>query len=320
MRNAKYVCGYVHARMRRERRFVTLIVKGDTISMNTRRLRSLLPALAIASLALGACNPQPQALPAQPAQPAIVEITLKGHDFSYDAPDQIAAGPVTLKFDNAGKEVHHAQLVRLNDGVTMEQFEATLKKSETDSFALAAFAGGPGAVMPNQSSTVTLDLTQGQYALVCYFTSDDGTPHYAKGMLKPLTVAAAGQTRPPEPKADLTIAMKDFHFDMPSEIKAGRQVWKIVNDGPQPHELQVLKLAPDKTMDDLTAFFETQGPPSGPPPFDTMGGMQGLNTGMSGWLNLDLTPGTYVAICYIPDPPTGKPHFALGMAMPFTVK
>lgn len=29
--------------------------------------------------------------------------------------------------------------------------------------------------------------------------------------------------------------------------------------------------------------------------------------------------GNYVAICFIPDPATGRPHFLLGMAQQFTV-
>ncbi len=282
--------------------------------MKTHPFRNLLPALALAGLALSACGTQAQPVS---APPAIVAVTLKGHDFSYDAPDQIAAGLVTFKFDNAGQEPHHAQVVRLNDGVSMAQLQDALKKGETEAFPLIAFAGGPGAVFPSQSSNVTLDLPAGQYALICFFTSADGTPHYARGMLKPLTVTASNAPKAVEPKAALSISMKDFHFEMPAEVKAGAQVWKVVNDGPQPHELQVLKLAAGKTVDDMAAFFEKG---DGPPPFETFGGMQGLNQGMSGWLNLDLPAGNYVAICYIPDPKTGQPHFALGMLMPFAVR
>ena len=287
--------------------------------MNTHPFRNLLTALALAAVALSGCGTQsqPTNAPALASPTAAVEVTLKGHDFSYEAPEQIAAGPVTLHFQNAGHEPHHAQLARLNDGVTLEQFQAALAKGEMEAFPLVTFVGGPGAVFPNQSSSVTLDLPPGQYVLICFFRSDDGTPHFAKGMLKPLTVTAAGQTKPPEPEADVTIRMKDFHFDMPTELKAGQQVWKIVNDGPQPHELQVIKLAPGKTIDDVAAFFQK---PEGPPPFDTLGGMQGLNPGLSGWLNLDLQAGDYAALCYIPDPTTGQPHFALGMVMPFAVK
>jgi hypothetical protein len=44
-----------------------------------------------------------------------------------------------------------------------------------------------------------------------------------------------------------------------------------------------------------------------------------MSVGVTNWLLLDLEAGDYFAICYVPDPTTGAPHFALGMMMPFTV-
>ena len=42
--------------------------------------------------------------------------------------------------------------------------------------------------------------------------------------------------------------------------------------------------------------------------------------GQTGWAHLDLTPGDYVAVCFIPSAAhEGKPHFALGMVKGFTV-
>ncbi|MEZ4529990.1 MAG: hypothetical protein R2855_03080 [Thermomicrobiales bacterium] len=34
---------------------------------------------------------------------------------------------------------------------------------------------------------------------------------------------------------------------------------------------------------------------------------------------LDLAPGTYIAVCFIPDMATGMPHAMMGMAASFTV-
>jgi hypothetical protein len=44
-----------------------------------------------------------------------------------------------------------------------------------------------------------------------------------------------------------------------------------------------------------------------------------MNPGYTNWAVLDLEAGDYLAICFVPDPATGQPHFALGMVMPFTV-
>jgi hypothetical protein len=37
-------------------------------------------------------------------------------------------------------------------------------------------------------------------------------------------------------------------------------------------------------------------------------------------MTVDLEPGTYVAICNIPDPASGMPHSRLGMLRQFTVQ
>jgi hypothetical protein len=65
-------------------------------------------------------------------------------------------------------------------------------------------------------------------------------------------------------------------------------------------------------------FFDQ--PAAGPPPFDPVGGMQGLEVGGSGYMTLELAPGEYAAICLIPDPTTGQSHLHLGMVAPLTVR
>jgi hypothetical protein len=37
-------------------------------------------------------------------------------------------------------------------------------------------------------------------------------------------------------------------------------------------------------------------------------------------MTLDLQPGEYVGLCFIPDPASGAPHVHLGMIAAFTVK
>lgn len=109
----------------------------------------------------------------------------------------------------------------------------------------------------------------------------------------------------------------DFSFTLPSEIKAGVQTWKIVDAGEQPHEMNLIKLADGKTMEDVAHWMHA---PEGAPPFANVGGMQGIDPNEAAYLHLDLEPRDYVAICHIPDPASGKPHDALGMVLPFTVK
>lgn len=273
------------------------------------RTKMIIGAGALAAmLALGACA-------VAPAAPAAV--TFKGADFSFEGPEQISAGLTTINFQNIGKEWHHIQFARLNDGVTFQQLGETMQKDENAVMGMVNLVGGVGALDPNGSGSVTLNLPEGQYALLCFIPSMDGVPHLAKGMVRPLTVKGAGATAA-EPKADVTVNMKDFHFNLPAEVKAGKQVWKVVNDGPQPHELILIRLAEGKTLEDIYAWYAK---PEGPQPFSMMGGMQAIsNVGSTGYIHLDLKPGNYVAMCDIPDPASGKTHSELGMLMPFTVK
>ncbi len=264
-----------------------------------------------AMLLLAACQAAPAAMPAQ-------VVTLKGADFSFEGPAEVQSGWVTVNFSNVGKEAHHAQFARLNDGVTPQQIQDALKQSEQAALALVSLVGGPSVIDPNGNGSVTMNLAPGQYMLLCFLPSADGVPHLAKGMVALLTVKGAGASTAAEPKADVTVNMADFHYTMPAEVKAGKQVWKVVNDGPQPHEIVVLKLEDGKTPDDVFAFFAK---PEGKPPFTSIGGMQGISKGAApAFINFDLQPGTYVALCNIPDATTGKAHAELGMVMPFTVK
>lgn len=58
----------------------------------------------------------------------------------------------------------------------------------------------------------------------------------------------------------------------------------------------------------------------GAPPFEYMGGLQAIDSGRTGWAGLDLSPGEYIALCFVPDPASGKPHIELGMVASFRVR
>jgi hypothetical protein len=243
------------------------------------------------------------------------EVMIVGRDYTFEAPEEAPAGLLTFTFKNEGAEVHHVQVVRLNEGVTFEQLMAAFEQGETEALPLTTPVGGPSLTDPGQMARVTLYLEPGAYALLCLVPDAEGILHLAHGMARPLTITGDVATQPELP-ADLTVSMADFQYTMPAEVGAGPQTWKVVNDGPQPHELVLHKLAPGKTAEDAIAFFHTR---QGQPPFTNAGGMQGLPQGGEGWVHLDLAPGIYVAICYIPDPASGARHMDLGMVKTLTV-
>lgn len=177
--------------------------------------------------------------------------------------------------------------------------------------------GGVAPIHPGGSASAVLNLSVGDYVVLCFIPSpSDQTPHHAKGMFKSLKVEA-GTSVAAEPAADLTIHLKDFQFDMPDSLPAGALTVEVINDGPESHEFNIHRLEDGKTANDVLEFLNGAG---GPPPFTPVGGLNGLGTGLKGYAELNLEPGTYIAICMIPSPKAeGHPHFTLGMIKQFTV-
>lgn len=253
-----------------------------------------------------------------PAKAEIAAVLIKASDYTFTAPSEVQAGLVSITFENGGQEVHHLQLVALKAGVTTEQVMAALAENAEAMFPLLqGIPGGVGPLDPGGSGQVTVRLEAGNYLLLCFIPDKAGVPHIAHGMIAPLTVKGAMPANQPEPASSGTVRLVNFSFALPETIKSGQQIWKIVNAGDQPHEIALLKLADGKTMADVMAYNQK---PEGAPPFANIGGFQGINPGASGWLHLDLTPGTYIAVCHIPDPASGKAHSELGMMLPFVVQ
>jgi hypothetical protein len=98
---------------------------------------------------------------------------------------------------------------------------------------------------------------------------------------------------------------------------AGPILLNVTNEGAEPHQITFLKLAPGKTAQDAINYFDKQ---VGPAPFERAGGMSTLSTGQSAWVKLDLKPGNYAALCFVPSRTTKLPHFKMGMASSFTVQ
>lgn len=267
--------------------------------------------LAVVALSLSACGGTAI------AGPKVPEIVIKAQDFSYEVPKQLEAGIVVVTLENAGKEPHQAQLVRLNDGVTLDLFTAALQQGPEQALPLVELAGGPNTIDPGQRQQVTVNLKPGQYVIMSFASGSDKMPDVAKGMLVPIKVVASNQAQAAEPKADGEAILQDFTIIPPANVKAGQQVWKVKNQGPQSHEIALMKLDEGKTMDDVMKFMQA---PSGKPPFSNAGGLAALAPGTSAWVSLNLQPGNYLALCFVPDPASGKAHAEMGMMQAFSVK
>jgi len=114
----------------------------------------------------------------------------------------------------------------------------------------------------------------------------------------------------------LRVTTADFAFDAPDRIQAGLTTIRLINKGPSPHHVELVRLDQGKTLPDFLAALKGGGPP---PPWATMiGGPNSPVPGDSSTAVFSLAPGTYAMICFIPAA-DGMPHFAKGMARMITV-
>lgn len=281
---------------------------------------TLLPA-ALVALSLVACSRSQasEKIPATDSSTAVVganTVEITATEFAFQAPDTVRAGLTTFRFVDAGKELHHAQLVRLNDGKTIADLESALKKGGPPP-AWMVSAGGPNAPRPGGGVSVsTEELEPGNYAIICLIPGPDHLPHIMKGMMHPLTVVPAVGVAAPEPTADVVVHMQEYGYRLSSPIVAGEHRLRVENDGSQPHELELVRLADGKSVVDLEKWIDNQ---QGPPPGEPLGGVASLAPGQQEFFSADFKPGRYALICFVPDAGDGKPHFIHGMAHEITV-
>jgi hypothetical protein len=260
----------------------------------------------------------PTATPASKASfdPATHVAVLHAKDFSFDSPDSVTAGWTTFHLVNDGPGLHHAALARLDSGKTVADLQAALKPNAPPP-PWVTFVGGPNAPDPSGESDATFNLPAGNYAVICFVDIPEHVPHFAKGMIRPLKVVASSAPAAPEPTADATVALTDYAFTTSGKLSPGKHTIKIVNNGKQDHEIEIVRLNPGKTSKDLLAWM---GKPEGPPPGNALGGVAGMVKGSTAYVTVDMPAGDYGFICFLSDVKDQQPHFAHGMMKDFKVQ
>lgn len=242
-------------------------------------------------------------------------VTVTARDFSFEAPAEIPAGPTTFQMVNAGQALHHVQLVKLEEGKTVDDLLAAMKAGGPPP-AWARNVGGPNAPDPGATSNATVVLEPGNYAMLCFVDIPGGVPHVMRGMVKPLRVTAPTASAG-VPAHDVVMTLSDYTFALSKPLTAGRHVIRVENAARQPHEVEIVRLAPGKTAEDVAAWMRD---PQGPPPVSAIGGVAGMDSGMSNTFEVDLEPGKYLLLCFVPDAGDGKPHLAHGMIREITIE
>ncbi|MDQ3655026.1 MAG: hypothetical protein M3457_08100, partial [Chloroflexota bacterium] len=244
-------------------------------------------------------------------------------DTGFEIVQPLAAGRYEVTVLNTGTLTEsHFALGKIPDEVTDAQYEEWLTaiaagQDETDalSFEAIGFVGVPDWPPPGGQVAGVIDLEPGRYFLFDPFSGRE-----ARTIIVDDGAVDAGE----EPEADLTVVLREMEIVLP-ETAFGTQPmrWKIENTGAFSHEVAVVPVAPEFTAEHLQLLFtlpEDATPAPGVPafvyqPVAAIGILAGAHTS---WLDVQLTPGRYLAACMFPFS-TGYPHAMDGMYTFFDV-
>jgi hypothetical protein len=258
-------------------------------------------AIPIAPQSVG--TPEPVAEPS--ARP---EVTVEVSENAITLPDTWPAGLVTVQVQNNGEAPHAPIFARLAEDRTLEDFLGTMEQIPA-ALEMVTLLGGV-SVDPGATGTNIFELEAGDY-FILDFAGAEG-PLTAAFTVEAAQSEVVGATAP---QADVQVDMLDFSFILPDEITAGPQLWQVSNSGNQWHHIQIVQLDEGVTVADLIAMLASHEPPSGPPPFTGIASWQETSSGVTSWGVLDLAPGEYTVICFLPDftdlPPAS--HLVHGM-------
>ena len=289
----------------------------------------LFALLAVPALALGAAactgsskpdadaRPAAQQVRAEEAPAHVVHFTAR--DYAFSGPKQIPAGRTKVVLINQGDVEHQLGLFKLNEGETIgTAFGAISKVGNLEGGRPhGTWLGGPNGVAAHTSESVTLDLAPGHYVVGCLIPAADGQPHAMKGMLSEVTVTGAAA---PDSTADNQlprVTLHEYFVELPDGFD-GKHAVEVVNEGREVHEFVIARLKGDATVNDVVAYEKSPYPKTRRAPHEDVAGTAFLDPGEHARLDLDLAPGRYVAICYLPAP-DGKAHILHGMGRPFDV-
>lgn len=123
---------------------------------------------------------------------------------------------------------------------------------------------------------------------------------------------SAAEPLPPSPPR-VGISLLDHRFELDGDVPAGRVIVEVANRGTTTHALDLIELADDlPPLDQQLRGSERRGVP-------TVARVPGRSPGQSTRFAVDLAPGRYGLVCFVPDA-DGLTHAQKGMNLEFRVR
>jgi len=114
------------------------------------------------------------------------QVDVVASDYAFDMPATLDAGRTSFVLTNDGHEAHFLEIVKLNEGFTIQQ---ALDAEDPSEMIAGDWNTGLAAPGGEDDEAITFDLEPGNYAALCFVSGPDGTPHAFMGMQKEFTVS-----------------------------------------------------------------------------------------------------------------------------------
>jgi hypothetical protein len=270
-------------------------------------------ALAVLAAGLVACGGSKQSELAKPATKLDIQVEEFGSQTQIAVPKQLEAGVTEMQFSNRGKREHSAQILRYDEGHTPQQALAAGAAWGEGGKPLPAWvhlAGGFGPVGTGESRSGVVKLEPGSYAVVDL--EGEGEPVYG-------TFGVTGEPGEDElPPTDGSIKAAEYSFSG-AGLTSGSNRVLFDNVGDEPHHLAAAPLERGARLADVREYLKEE---KGKPPLDESAAFDTavVDGGSGQVLELDLEPGRYALLCFVPDRKGGPPHVAKGMVSEVVVK
>lgn len=118
----------------------------------------------------------------QEIEDGATRVDVTATDFAFEF-GPVEAGRTSFVLTNEGTEAHFLLLVKLAEGVTLEQLLAS-----EDGEGMTEGEWETRIASAGDDEAVTFDVEPGTYGLLCFLPTTDGTPHTMLGMQAELTV------------------------------------------------------------------------------------------------------------------------------------
>lgn len=271
----------------------------------------------------------------------IVEVTTL--DFKFEAPDTIKSGWNTFRLKNEGKQEHFMYTYKLPSGITLAEyeqgvaapFEEVWKKYQSGEinqqetiemlgqevagwfFTEVIPSGGVALTEPGATAQSTIKLDPGKYIMECYVKMPDGTWHTSMGMYKMFTVSE-DSTGMKAPTANYEMSLTNYDISTTGGLKQGTNTIAVhakdTLEGFMIHDINLFRLDDTTSVDDLVEWMNWMELDQfmAPGPAYSLGGVEHMAAGMTGYMTVELEPGNYAWV--------SEMYGSRGMTKTFTIE